>query len=106
MMISLIVLLIGMGSVFLHRGWNTSIDFAGGTLVEVRFVEQPELQGIRDVIANAGFEGAEVTYFGEEKEVLIKVKRIGEAAEAAGVRNGTFKSRLSRALKELRKNII
>jgi len=31
---------------------------------------------------------------------------IVEAAEAAGVRKGTFKSRLSRALKELRENII
>ena len=31
---------------------------------------------------------------------------IAEAAEAAGVRNGTFKSRLSKALKTLRKHVV
>jgi len=31
---------------------------------------------------------------------------IAQAAEAAGVRQGTFKSRLSRALKALRKQVI
>ncbi|MEJ2722546.1 MAG: protein translocase subunit SecF, partial [bacterium] len=37
MPISLTLILAGMVSVAVHKGFNTSIDFAGGTLVEVQF---------------------------------------------------------------------
>jgi preprotein translocase subunit SecF len=83
MVFSLILILVGAGSVVVHRGLNTSIDFAGGTLVEVRFEPPVPLQEVRDVVDAAGFEGAEVTNFGSEEEILIKVKSIGEAAEAS-----------------------
>jgi preprotein translocase subunit SecF len=80
---SLILIGTALASVAVHRGFNTSIDFAGGTLVEVRFDPPVALQEIREVIAAAGFSSAEVTHFGAEEEVLIKVKSIGDAAEAS-----------------------
>jgi preprotein translocase subunit SecF len=80
---SLILIGAGLASVAVHRGFNTSIDFAGGTLVEVRFEQPVELQEVRDVISSAGFAGAEVTHFGSKQEILIKVKSIGEAADAS-----------------------
>ena len=63
--------------------FNLSIDFSGGTLVEVGFDEAPPLADVRAVVEGAGYSGAEVTYFGNQNDVLIKVKNIGEAAEAA-----------------------
>jgi preprotein translocase subunit SecF len=83
MILSLLLIGIGLVSVVIHKGFNTSIDFAGGTLVEVRFEPAVPLDEVRSVIQNAGFAGAEVTNFGSEEEVLIKVKAIGEAAEAS-----------------------
>ncbi len=89
--VSLILILIGLGSVAIHKGFNTSIDFAGGTLVEVQFDPAVSLPEVRDVIEGAGFAGAEITNFGGEREVLIKIKAIGEAAEAARQIESTLK---------------
>jgi preprotein translocase subunit SecF len=83
MILSAALIVIGLASVAVHKGFNTSIDFAGGTLVEVRFDPPVPLDEVRAVVKRAGFEGAEVTHFGGEEEVLIKVKAIGEAAEAS-----------------------
>jgi preprotein translocase subunit SecF len=83
MIISIALIVVGLVSVILHRGFNTSIDFAGGTLVEVGFVEPVPLADVRAIVSRAGYDGAEITRFGGENDVLIKVKHIGEAAEAA-----------------------
>ncbi len=83
MIFSLALIVVGLVSVAIHKGFNTSIDFAGGTLVEVRFEPAVPLEEVRAVVERAGFSGAEVTNFGSEEEILIKVKAIGEAAEAS-----------------------
>ncbi len=89
--ISLVMILIGFGSVALHKGFNMSIDFSGGTLVEVQFEVPVPLDEVRRVIDDAGFTGAEITNFGSDREVLIKIKAIGEAAEAAREIEATLK---------------
>jgi len=83
MMISAILLMIGMGSVVIHKGFRASIDFVGGALVEIQLVHPVPLQEIRDVIADAGYDGAEVTLFGADNEYLIKVKAVGNSADVA-----------------------
>ena len=66
MILSAALIVIGLASVAVHKGFNTSIDFAGGTLVEVRFDPPVPLDEVRTVVERAGFEGAEVTHFGGE----------------------------------------
>ena len=84
MLISVVPIVIGVASIALHGGFNTSIDFAGGTLVEVGFEEPVPINEVRAVVERAGFAGAEVTNFGgSQKEVLIQVKHIGDAAGTA-----------------------
>lgn len=84
MLISVVPIVIGVVSIALHGGFNTSIDFAGGTLVEVGFEDAVPIQEVRAVVERAGFAGAEVTNFGgSQKEVLIQVKHIGDAAGTA-----------------------
>lgn len=83
LILSMTLILVGLVSVAIHRGFNTSIDFAGGTLVEVRFDPPVPLGEVRAVIDREGYVGGEVTHFGSEEEILIKVKSIGDAAAAA-----------------------
>lgn len=81
--VSISLILLGLIFVVLRGGFNQSIDFTGGSLVEVKLDRPVPLQDIRSIVEQAGFSGAEVTTFGAPEEVLIKVKRIGEAAAAA-----------------------
>jgi preprotein translocase subunit SecF len=83
MFVSALVLLIGLGSMLLRGGLETSIDFAGGALVEIRLEEPVPLQDLRAIVEAGGFSGAEVTNFGAENEYLIKVKAVGEAVAVA-----------------------
>ncbi len=93
--ISLVLILVGLVSVALHRGFNTSIDFAGGTLVEVQFGDAVSLQEVRGIVDAEGFAGAEITNFGGEREVLIKIKSSGDAAEASRVIEAALKTNLA-----------
>jgi preprotein translocase subunit SecF len=92
MAISMMFILAGLVSVAFHRGYNLSIDFTGGALIEVDFGTTVPLQDVRRIVERAGFAGAEITTIGAPSDVMIKVKHIGEAAEAA--------RRLEAALKE------
>jgi preprotein translocase subunit SecF len=84
MLLSLVLLVIGAVSILLHGGFETSIDFAGGALIEIKLPEEPvPLQEIRDLVSDAGFEGAVVTNFGSPDEYLIKVKAVGNATAVA-----------------------
>jgi preprotein translocase subunit SecF len=84
MVISLVFLLIGGASIVIHGGFETSIDFAGGALIEIRLPDEAvPLQDIRDLVAASGFSGAEVTNFGAPNEYLIKVKSVGNATAVA-----------------------
>jgi preprotein translocase SecF subunit len=82
-LVSAILILIGLGFTAVHEGYNTSIDFAGGTLIEIRFDKAVDLGTIRQLVENAGYTGAEVTRFGSPNEILIKIKAIGDANEAS-----------------------
>jgi preprotein translocase subunit SecF len=92
MLISIVPIIIGLISIAVKGGLETSIDFAGGMLVEVGFGNPVTVQEVRAVLERAGFAGAEVTNFGNSQDVLIQIKHIGQPAETA--------ARLEAALKE------
>jgi len=55
-----------------HRGLNFSIEFTGGTLIEVGYKEPAHVDGIRQALDRAGFK-SEVQNFGSSREVLIRM---------------------------------
>ena len=54
------------------RGLNYSIEFTGGTLVEVSYKQAADVQKIRDTLKHAGYE-SEVQNFGSSQDVLIRM---------------------------------
>lgn len=74
--VSVAVILIGMGSIVLRGGLNQGIDFSGGTLVQLRFSQTADLGIVRDALGTLGLERSIVQHYGSESEVLIRVGQL------------------------------
>jgi len=55
------------------RGLEFGIDFTGGILLEVGFDQAADLEAIRGNLTNAGFNDAQVMYFGADNDVLVRL---------------------------------
>ncbi len=55
------------------RGLHLSIEFTGGTLLEVSYAQAPDLQQIRKQLEADGFADPQVQNFGSSRDVLIRV---------------------------------
>jgi preprotein translocase subunit SecF len=69
--ISLITFLAAVGFLA-FRGLNLSIEFTGGTLIEVGYQQSADVDAIRGTLERAGYK-AEVQNFGSSREVLIRM---------------------------------
>ncbi len=73
-LLSLVLVLLSWGLIF-TKGFNYGIDFAGGTLIQLRYEGKAPLQKIReDLKKTPAFKDATVTFFGSENEVVIRTK--------------------------------
>ena len=55
-----------------HKGLHFSVEFTGGTLVEVNYKDAANVEAIRDALDKAGLKG-EVQNFGSSRDVLIRL---------------------------------
>jgi len=71
-----IVMLVGIASLILHGGPNYGIDFAGGTLVQVKFSQPVAIDAIREALQDGGLTGGSVQGFEAEGkgEYLIRLQ--------------------------------
>ena len=70
--ISLILFVGSIGSIF-TKGLSLGLDFSGGTLVEIQYEDSVDLQEIRGVLSENGYEDFQVVNFGSSLDVLIKI---------------------------------
>jgi preprotein translocase subunit SecF len=56
-----------------HKGLHFSIEFTGGTLLEVSYVQAPDLDKLRKQMEADGFTDTQVQNFGSSRDVLIRV---------------------------------
>ncbi len=75
------LVLIGLFSLFLHKGLRQGVEFTGGTLFQVEFVESTSVADLRDAVGAAGLEGAQIQQFGGSNEYLIRVASFSESGE-------------------------
>jgi preprotein translocase subunit SecF len=81
--ISLILTVIAGVSIVLG-GLNLGVDFTGGTLVYVKFKEEPQLERIREILSEAALQAEEVIRFDDPSlnEVQIRMAAVeGEEAQ-------------------------
>ena len=55
------------------RGLHLSVEFTGGTLMEVSYAEAPPLEPIRQGLSASGYADAQVQNFGSSRDVLIRL---------------------------------
>ncbi len=56
-----------------NKGLHFSIEFTGGTLLEVSYAQAPDLDKLRKQMAADGFTDTQVQNFGSSRDVLIRV---------------------------------
>ena len=72
---NLISLLTFLAAVFFlfSRGLHLSVEFTGGTLVEVNYSQAVDLEKVRATIATLGYSDVQVQNFGTSRDVLIRL---------------------------------
>ena len=55
------------------KGLNAGLDFTGGTLIEIKLSQSTNLEEIREVLSSKLEDDFQVSYFGSEQDVLIKI---------------------------------
>ena len=80
-MLSGAVILAGLVSLILHGGPLYSIDFEGGTEIQVLFTEATNVDDVRNVLSDIGYGDAAIRSFGNEDEFLIHVKTATKSDE-------------------------
>ncbi|MBM4271445.1 MAG: protein translocase subunit SecF [Deltaproteobacteria bacterium] len=90
---SLAMIIISIISVIWHGGLNYGIDFAGGTLVQIKFQNEPLIDSIRSAFKTIGLENSIIQSFGSQEVVVRTAEspsdpkglstRMGDALEAA-----------------------
>ena len=55
------------------KGLNAGLDFTGGTLIEIKLSQSTSLEEIREVLGSKLEDDFQVSYFGSEQDLLIKI---------------------------------
>jgi preprotein translocase subunit SecF len=58
------------------RGLHLSVEFTGGTLMEVSYTQPADLNAVRDQIAKLGFSDVQVQNFGTSRDVMIRMPAV------------------------------
>jgi len=101
MILSIVVVLASLG-LLATKGLNYGVDFAGGTIVQVKYDKKAPINDMRAKLkGNALFDNASITEFGSPDEVVIRMKTstgnvttdIGDVTREALKGTGNFEVR-------------
>ena len=55
------------------RGLHLSVEFTGGTVMEVAYTQAPDVEKLRTTVAGLGFSDVQVQNFGTSRDVMIRL---------------------------------
>lgn len=76
-------MVVGLGFLAVH-GIRYSIEFTGGTLMQLQFKQPPRIDDIRGIVDAAGYPGSEIAQFGSNTEYTVRAAPRGNAEHASG----------------------
>jgi preprotein translocase subunit SecF len=82
---SVVLILIGIGSLIIHKGPSYGIDFLGGTSIALKFEKNISIGEVRSALSKVGLGEAEIKSFGAANEILIRVQEREPGTEIAQV---------------------
>ncbi|PJA54018.1 MAG: protein translocase subunit SecF [Candidatus Marinimicrobia bacterium CG_4_9_14_3_um_filter_48_9] len=85
--ISVILIAFGIISEIFRGGINYSIDFEGGTLIQVRFTNDVQVSQVRDAMNTLNKGDAVIQRFGADNEFLVRIRSVeNEEAQLEQIR--------------------
>ncbi|MBM3409282.1 MAG: protein translocase subunit SecF [Betaproteobacteria bacterium] len=79
------------------RGLNFSIEFTGGTVMEVSYPKAADLESIRGKVASLGYADAQIQNFGTSRDVMIRLPLKGGSGTAAAQQSDQVMAALKEA---------
>ena len=98
--VSVILIVISIFSLF-TKGLNFGIDFAGGTVIQIKYEKEAPISDIRDLLKETSHSNAAITKFGSDEEIIIRMtgststlgSDIGEELKTVLASTGNFEIR-------------
>jgi len=75
---SVILILVSISSLVIN-GMQFGMDFTGGTQIQVSYSEPQDLEEVRGIVRNIGFQNFEVVNFRTDQDVQIRIQETGSA---------------------------
>lgn len=100
--ISVVTFILALFFIF-TKGFEYGIDFAGGTEVQAKFAQAPDVAKIRSTMEAAGIQGFSVQSFGTENEVLIRIQQA--KADSASETNKINQEQIAKVSALLKKDL-
>ncbi|KQW57951.1 protein translocase subunit SecF [Variovorax sp. Root411] len=70
----------------LHRGLHLSVEFTGGTVMEVAYTQSADVGKVRDIVGKLGYTEVQVQSFGKSVQIRLPVKKgVTSAQQSAQV---------------------
>ncbi|MCK5533475.1 protein translocase subunit SecF [bacterium] len=98
--ISIFFVLIGLFSLIVRGGPDLGIDFKGGTMLELTFINPVSVAEIRETLIGSDLHGSEIQNFTKDNRVIIRVKKSNntgiemsrniQKALSAGLKDNSF----------------
>lgn len=86
--LSMVIIISGIGSLIVNGGPKLSIDFKGGTLVSVQYIKDIDVESVRSAMSEVNIDGQqfdfsreEIKHFGSQDAVLVRVPHMEGAPQ-------------------------
>ena len=96
-MVTVAFVALGFGSAAVTGWYKYAIEFTGGTLLQLRFQQAPDIARVRGTLESAGIPGAEIAQFGSATEYTVRAQEESQVAELADGASGVAR-KISAAL--------